>query len=211
MNLAPISVTSRPRSPYFSLASTTIERPSGVSSAKLAKLRRIRQHLRGRAIDRDKIGRHAIAQGDRAGLIQQQSINIASGFHGAAAHRKNVLAQQAVDAGDADGGKQAANGRRYETDQQGNNNCYGHSGDAGIQGHRHQGHASKKKNQGKPCEQDIERDLVGSLLPLGSFHQSNHAIQERLSWARRDAYHDAIGQYFCSTGYGRTVTAGSRE
>ena len=32
---APISVTSRPRSPYFSLASTTIDRPSGVSSARL--------------------------------------------------------------------------------------------------------------------------------------------------------------------------------
>ena len=31
--------------PYFSLASTTIERPSGVSSASDAQLRRVRQFL----------------------------------------------------------------------------------------------------------------------------------------------------------------------
>ena len=70
---------------------------------------------------------------------------------------------------------------------------------------------AKRKTKREAGEQNVERDFVGSLLPLGSFHQGDHAIQERLSWARRDAYHDAIGQYFCSTGYGRTVTAGSRE
>ena len=36
MNLAPSSWMSRPRMPYFSLASTTMERPSGVSSASEA-------------------------------------------------------------------------------------------------------------------------------------------------------------------------------
>ena len=36
MNWALRSATSTPRRPYFSLASTTIERPSGVSSARLA-------------------------------------------------------------------------------------------------------------------------------------------------------------------------------
>ena len=35
-NFACSSATSTPRRPYFSLASTTIERPSGVSSARLA-------------------------------------------------------------------------------------------------------------------------------------------------------------------------------
>ena len=34
MNVASSSPSSRPRSPYFSFASTTIERPSGVSSAR---------------------------------------------------------------------------------------------------------------------------------------------------------------------------------
>ena len=35
MNFALCAATSRPRSAYFSFASTTIERPSGVSSARL--------------------------------------------------------------------------------------------------------------------------------------------------------------------------------
>ena len=35
MNCASCSATSRPRRPYFSFASTTMERPSGVSSARL--------------------------------------------------------------------------------------------------------------------------------------------------------------------------------
>ena len=49
MKCAPIGAISRPRMLYLSFASTTIERPSGVSSDSEAKLRRVGQFLRGDA------------------------------------------------------------------------------------------------------------------------------------------------------------------
>ena len=110
---APISVTSRPRSPYLSLASTTIERPSGVSSARLANCA-ASASLSAHATDGNEFGRHAVAERDRAGLVEQQGIDVARRFYGAAAHGQHVLAQQTIHAGNADGGEQSANSRRNQ-------------------------------------------------------------------------------------------------
>ena len=45
----------------------------------------------------------AIAERDRAGLIQQQHVDVARRFDRAPAHREHILLHQAIDAGDADG------------------------------------------------------------------------------------------------------------
>ena len=34
-------------------------------------------------------------------------------------------------------------------------------------------------------EQDVERDLVRRLLPLGAFDHGDHAVEERLAGIRR--------------------------
>ena len=47
MKCAPIGAISRPRMAYFSFASTTMERPSGVSSGSDDNLRRVREFLAG--------------------------------------------------------------------------------------------------------------------------------------------------------------------
>ena len=68
-------------------------RPSGVSSASEAELRRVGQVVRLDAGRGMKRRRHAIAERDRAGLVEQQHIDVARGFDRASAHRQHVALQ----------------------------------------------------------------------------------------------------------------------
>ena len=61
----------------------------------------------------------AVADGDRAGLVQEQRIDVAGHFHRLAALGDDVGPQGAVHAGDADGRQQGADGRGNQADQQG--------------------------------------------------------------------------------------------
>ena len=98
--------------PYFSLASTTIERPSGRFVGERGELRGVGEFLLGDAAHRHELGRLAVAERDGAGLVEQQRIDVAGRLDGAARHREHVEAHQAVHAGDADGGQQRADGGR---------------------------------------------------------------------------------------------------
>jgi hypothetical protein len=64
--------------PYFSLASTTIERPSGVSSASEASWAASGQLLLGDAAHGTEGGRLTVAERDGAGLVEQQRIDVAA-------------------------------------------------------------------------------------------------------------------------------------
>ena len=59
-----------------------------------------------------------VAEGDGAGLVQQQDVDVAGGLDGAPGHRQHVALDQPVHAGDADRRQQRADGRRDEADQQ---------------------------------------------------------------------------------------------
>ena len=72
---------------------------------------------RGRA-DRDQLGGPPVAEGDGAGLVQQQRVHVARGLDGAAGHGEHVALHQPVHAGDADRGQQRADRRRDQADQQ---------------------------------------------------------------------------------------------
>ena len=61
---------------------------------------------------------HAIAEGDRAGLVEQQRVDVARRLDGAAGGGDDVEADQPVHAGDADRRQQAADGRRDQADEQ---------------------------------------------------------------------------------------------
>ena len=65
-----------------------------------------------------ELGGLAIAEGDGAGLVEQQGVHVAGGFNGASAHGQHVVLDEAVHAGDADGREQAADGGGNEADQQ---------------------------------------------------------------------------------------------
>ena len=173
-----IGAMSRPRRPYFSLASTTIERPSGVSSLKRGELRRVRQVGRRDALQRDQFGRQAVAEGDGAGLVQQQRVDVARRLDRAAGHREHVELHQPVHAGDADGGQQRADGGGDEGHEQGDQHDRRHRA-AGILGEARDGHRCEQEDQRHARQQDRERDLVRRLLPLGAFDQRDHAVEER--------------------------------
>ena len=67
---------------------------------------------------REKLHRLAVAQGDGAGLVQQQHVHVPRGLHGPAAHGQDVFLHQPVDAGNADGAEQAPDGGGDQADQQ---------------------------------------------------------------------------------------------
>ena len=128
-----------------------------------------------------------VAEGDGAGFIQQQYVDIAGGFHRAAAGGDNVGAEHSAHPGDADSGEQAADGGRDQThqqrDQHGNANRItaprreGPDGGGGQQEHQRQGD-----------QQDRQRDFVWGLTALRAFNHSDHPVEE--GFARVDAAAD---------------------
>ena len=78
MNLALSSVMSRPRMPYFSLASTTMERPSGVSSASEASCAASASSCSLTPRKRLELGGLAVAERDGAGLVEQKGVDVAA-------------------------------------------------------------------------------------------------------------------------------------
>ena len=60
----------------------------------------------------------AVAERDRAGLVEQQDVDVARRLDGAAGQREHVAAHEAVHAGDADRAQQRADRRRDERDEQ---------------------------------------------------------------------------------------------
>ena len=76
-NVACCGDSSRPRSPYFSFASTTIDRPSGVSSGERRQLRRVGERRLADAGQRHELGGLAVAERDRPRLVEQQRVDVA--------------------------------------------------------------------------------------------------------------------------------------
>ena len=94
-------------------------RPSGVSSAREASCAASASSSTVTPGRGNELRGLAVAQGDGAGLVQEQDVHVAGRLDGPAAHGQDVLLDHAVDAGDADGAEQAADGRRDEADQEG--------------------------------------------------------------------------------------------
>ena len=100
------------------LASTTMLRPSGVSSASEASCAASASSCSVTPGAGKKVGRLSIAERDRAGLVEQQHVDVAGRFHGAAGGRNHVRLHHAAHAGHTDGRQQAADRRRNEAHQQ---------------------------------------------------------------------------------------------
>ena len=131
-------------------------------------------------------GRQPVAEGDRAGLVEQDHVDVAGRLDGAAAHRQHVEAGDPVHAGDADGRQQAADRRRDEAHEQGH------------EGHRVDGRArvlrrtaagstiASRKTIVRPASRIDERDLVGRALALRALDEGDHPVEERLAGIGRD-------------------------
>ena len=64
------------------------------------------------------------------------------------------------------------------------------------------------EDDGQAGQQDVERDLVRRLLPLGALDQPDHAVEEGRARGRGDAHADPVGQHLRAAGHGRAVAAG---
>ena len=83
------------------------------------KLRGIGELLLGDTGSRAKIRRHAIADGDGAGFVEQEYINVSCGLNGATTGGHDVATDKAVNAADADGAEQSADGGGNQAHEQG--------------------------------------------------------------------------------------------
>ena len=141
-----------------------------------------------------KRDRHAIAERDRAGFIEQQNIDISGRFDRAPAHRQHIALKHAIHSGDANGAEQSADGCRNQTNQQRDQNRNGKCR-AGINAERFQRDADEQKDERQRREQNRERDFVRRFLTTRAFDQRNHAVEKTVAFLHRDANDDAIAQH----------------
>src|SRR4051794_27562592 len=87
---------SRPRIPYLSLASTTIERPSGVSSAREASCAASASSCSETPISGMNSVGLPVAERDRPGLVEQQRVDIAGGLDRPTGHSQHIEAHEPV-------------------------------------------------------------------------------------------------------------------
>ena len=78
----------------------------------------------------------------------------------------------------------------------------------GVDGERLQRDDGEQEDDREPGEQDVERDLVRRLLPLGAFDERDHPVEERLARLGRDAHDDLVGEHPGAAGDRRAVAAG---
>ena len=65
-----------------------------------------------------------------------------------------------------------------------------------------------RKIERQAREQDVERDLVRRLAPLGALDQGDHAVEEALARLLRDLDHDAVREHAGAAGDRAAVAAG---
>ena len=161
--------------------------------------------------------RHTVAEGDGAGLVQHQHVDVPGRFHGAARRSQHIPAHQTVNAADADGAQQAADRRRNQAHQQGDQNRQGNMairteaelprGILNVPGHGWQGKHHGNENDGQRRQQNAQRDFIGRPLTAGAFHHGNHAVQEGIARLRRDADDNAVADHAGAARHGAAVAA----
>ena len=59
----------------------------------------------------------------------------------------------------------------------------------------------------QPGQQDVERDLVRRLLPLGAFDERDHPVEERLARIDRDLHPNPVREHLRAAGHGGAIAA----
>ena len=194
------------RSPYF-LASTTIERPSGVSSAS----EDICAASASSASVTPGIGMNSAAWRLPSVIVPVLSSSRTStspgGLDCAAGEREHVAAHEPVHAGDPDRRQQRADRGRDERDEQRDQRRDRHRR-ACVLRERAQRDDDDEEDQRQPGEQDPERDLVRRLAPRGALDEGDHAVEEALAGLLGDLDHDAVREHARAAGDRGAVAAG---
>ena len=75
---------------------------------------------------------------------------------------------------------------------------------------RPQGDDDDQEDQRQPGEQDVERDLVRRLAPLGALDEGDHAVEEALARLLGDLDDDPVGEHPRAAGDRAAVAARPR-
>ena len=79
---------------------------------------------------------------------------------------------------------------------------------AGVDRERPQRHDRGQERDRQAREQDVERDLVRRLAPLGALDERDHPVEERLARLLRDLDDELVREQLRAAGDGRAVAAG---
>ena len=156
--------------------------------------------------------RLTVAERDRAGLVEEQHVDVARRLDGPPARGQNVGPHHPVDPGDPDRREQAADRGGSEADEErrehGEANRVAATGRRrGVEREREQGGCDHQEYEREPREQDVERDLVGGLLPLGSLDEANHPVEEAVARVGGDAHDEPVGEQPRAAGHRVAVAA----
>ena len=162
--------------------------------------------LLGHAGHGDELGGLPVAERDRARLVEQQGVDVAGRLDGSSRHGQHVVLHEPVHAGDADGRQQAADRRRDEADEQGDQHR-GRLRRVAVDGERLQRHDHDQEDDRQAGQQDGQGDLVGRLLALGALDQGDHAVEEGLAGVGGDLDPDLVGEHLGAAGDGAAIAA----
>ena len=158
------------------------------------------------AVHRQELGRLAIAEGDRARLVEQQHVDVARCLDSTTRHREHVPLHEPVHAGDPDRGEQCADRRRDQRHEQGDQHGLRGRG-PGVERVWPKGRHGRDEGDRQAGEQDIQRDLVGRLATFCTLDERDHAIEEGLAGLLRDLDHEPVGEQLRATRDRRAIAA----
>ena len=178
------------------------------------ELRRVRELLlRNATRRRPELRGLAVAQRDRSGLVEQQHVDVASGFDRAPRRRHDVRLDHAVHARNADRREQPADRGRNQADEQSHQHGQPDhlplrgTGDCVDRKRQQCGHRDQE-DQRQRRQQDRECDLVRCALALGAFHHRDHAVEEAVARVGGNAHDQPVGQHARAAGHRRAIAAG---
>ena len=157
-------------------------------------------------VDGDELGRLAVAQRDRAGLVEEEYVDVPGSLHRTTREGDDVALDEAVHPRDADRGQQTADGGRDEGDEERDQNRLRHRA-VRVVGEGAQGDDRHEEGDRQPREKDVERDLVRRLAAFRPLDERDHAVEERLARLLRHLHDELVGEQARPAGDGRTVAA----
>jgi len=162
--------------------------------------------------DRDEVHRLAVAEGDGAGLVEQQHVHVACCLDGPARQCNDVLLEQAVHPGDADGREERGDGGGSQADEQGHQDGERDrrpltGGLYAVNGERAHVGADQQEDQGQRDQEHLQGDFVGGLAPLGPFDQRDHPVEEGFTRVGGDPDDNGVGDDLGAAGNGAPVPA----
>ena len=161
----------------------------------------------GDAVDGQELAGLPVAQGDGAGLVEQQRVHVSGSLDRAPRHGQHVVLHQPVHSRDADGREQRADRGGDQADQQ------RHQDDhvlarAAVDGERLQRDRGAEEDDREAGQQDVQGDLVRRLLAVRALDERDHPVDEALARPGRDLHDDAVAEHPGPTGHRGAVASG---